>query len=138
MNTFLLFVFALLVLIGLGLWNWYRLSRPRDLAAAGLVPNPRLQAFELAPGVVYAAESAEHACRIANDESFDEFDPAHARQLRDDELNVAVQVIGEPTAEPTTTTLRAELVWRRSVGWPGVLSLPAEPVAEMFHAEHRA
>lgn len=138
MSAFLTIVLALALLAILGLLSWYRLSRPRASAAAVLVPNPRLQAYELAPGVVYAAETAEQACRIASDEQFDEFDPAHARQLRDDELHIAVQVIGEPSAEPIATTLLAELVWRRSVGWPGVLSLPAEPDVDVFHAKHRA
>jgi len=131
MSAFLRTVFALVLLAIVGLLNWYRLSCPRPSAAAVLVPNPQLQAFELAPGVVYAAETAEQACRIASDELFDEFDPAHARQLRDDELHIAVQVIGEPTAEPINTTLWAELVWRRSVGWPGVLSLPADSCDEV-------
>lgn len=138
MSAFLTIVLALALLAILGLLSWYHLSRPRAPAATVLVPNPRLQAFELAPGVVYAAETAEQACRVASDEQFDEFDPARARQLHEDELHIAVQVIGEPTAEPITTTLLAELAWRRSVGWPGVLAMPAEPDAEVFHAKHLA
>ncbi len=86
-------------------------------------PNPALQAFELRPGVVYAAESAEEAVRIANDELFDEVDLADARPLADHELDVQVFAGGN---SDYWSTLRFELEYRRRVGRPGVLC-PPEP-----------
>ena len=88
---------------------------------AWLQPNPALQAFELRPGVVYAAETAEEAVRIANDELFDEVDLADARQLADDELDARVYLRDGPDDDDPYTTLRHELDYRRRIGLAGAL-----------------
>lgn len=86
-----------------------------------LTSKPNLLAFQLAPGVVYAAETAEQACRLANDECFDEYNPADARQLREDELSTVVRLLGEPSEPDAATTVRAELEYRRRIGRAGVI-----------------
>ena len=123
MNTTIIIVLASIALT-IVLYIFKRQASHRQDTANPLpTRNPNLQAFQLAPGVVYAAETAEQACSLANDQCFEEYDPANARQLREDELSTVVRQVGEPTDPDATTTLRAELQWRRSVGWPGMLSM---------------
>lgn len=86
-----------------------------------LQPNPALQAYQLRPGVVYAAETAEEAVRIANDELFDEVDLADARQLADHELDARVFLRDSPDDDDPYTTLRHELAFRRRIGRAGAL-----------------
>lgn len=86
------------------------------------VRKPHLMAFEVLPGVIYAAESAQQALDLYNDTAEEETDDiASVRQLEDHELDAVVQLVGEPTDPDACSTLREELELRREWGTSGPL-----------------